>query len=425
MVSNSYVLFAQDNLAEGTNGLLKMDFQIRPRAEFRNGVFSPILVNDEPAKFVSQRNRLGFGYSKNKQFETYINLQILNVWGNDPQVQQTANTVSLFEAWARINLTKNIELKAGRQILSYDDERILGALDWNNAGRKHDALLLHIEKNKIVADIAVAYNQNAEQVNGTYYSDSISQPYKSMQFAWVKYNINESLSISGIALNLCKQNRSDSTLNYQQTGGLNAVYNKNKIAAHATIYYQMGESKISNKYKQTSDGWMAALYGTYSVSKKVAIGIGSDYLSGTSMGSTRNTAFNPLYGTHHKFYGYMDYFYVASPHKNTGLWDSYFSAGLKAKGKTSYEIAFHHFVSPVNLVSNTGSTISQYLGNEIDLTFNHTINKYVKLVGGYSQMFASESLESIKGINSTQNVNAYQSWVWLSLIVNPHITVKL
>ncbi len=162
---------------------LKLQLQIRPRAEFRNGVFTPILNGQQPAAFVSQRNRLGLVYTKGEKLSAGLTMQMLNVWGNDPQVQQTANNISLFEAWAQIALSKTTQVKFGRQVFSYDDERILGALDWHNAGRKHDAALFIFEKGKVKTHVALAFNQNSERVTNSFYVDSLSQPYKNLQFA--------------------------------------------------------------------------------------------------------------------------------------------------------------------------------------------------------------------------------------------------
>ena len=43
------------------------------------------------------------------------------------------------EAWAKLNFGEGFFAQLGRQSLVYDDERILGGLDWNIAGRYHDA----------------------------------------------------------------------------------------------------------------------------------------------------------------------------------------------------------------------------------------------------------------------------------------------
>ena len=404
---------------------LKLSIVVRPRAEFRNGVFTPKLESQDPAFFITQRSRLGVTYTKNR-FSTRVTLQMLNVWGNDQQVQRTANNVSLFEAWGQLDLSRSTKLRVGRQVFSYDDERILGALGWNNAGRKHDAALFKFEKKKLKIDVAAAFNQNKEMVTNTFYNNSASQPYKSMQFLWAKYNVNNALSFSALVMNLCKQSTVDSTHAYTQTMGLNAFLNKDKVSATASFYYQMGDDQSPVAAMKSTNAWMASLYVNYAATKKLSAKIGSDYLSGRNMNSssTENTAFNPLYGTHHKFYGYMDYFYVASPHSNVGLWDSYISSSLKIKKRAKVNLAYHHFIAPAQVVSAAGVNMDSNLGDEIDLTFSYKFDKAVKLVGGYSQMLPSSSMKAIKGIAANQAISSNQSWLWLSLIVNPEKVFK-
>ncbi|MCB0540463.1 MAG: hypothetical protein KDE33_23300, partial [Bacteroidetes bacterium] len=134
--------------------------------------------------------------------------------------------------------------------------------------------------------------------------------------------------------------------------------------------------------------------------------------------------FNPLYGTHHKFYGYMDHFYVGNPHSGVGLWDNYCGATLKVKKSTSFAFMYHHFNAAAQVVDNFGNIISSNLGDEVDFTFSYKVDKSVKLVGGYSQMVPSPSLKIVKGIISPQVTSPNQSWVWVSLLINPQIIVK-
>src|SRR5438067_4947997 len=59
---------------------------------------------------------------------------------------------------------------------------------------------------------------------------------------------------------------------------------------------------------------------------KFSFGPGFDYLSGNDATSTSTTdhRFDPLYGTPHKFWGYMDYFYVGTGSAAGGLVNPYF-----------------------------------------------------------------------------------------------------
>ena len=405
------------------NEELKLNIQLRPRAEFRNGLFTPILEGQKPAFFIAQRSRIGLTYSKSQKLKIGLSTQVVTIWGNDPQVQTTANEVSLYEAWAQIYFNPEWSIKAGRQVLSYDDERILGALDWNNAARKHDAVLLEFAKNKFTANLALAYNQNAEKVTGTFYDNQLSQPYKAMEFLWIKYKFTDALSVSVLTMNLDKQNKIDSSVSHLQTLGGNIFYKNKKLNITGTYYYQMGNNPLKNSSPIKTNAWMAAAKADYNIDEKFRIGIGSDYLSGNNMNSTSSTVnyFNPLYGTHHKFYGFMDYFYVSSPHANVGLWDSYINLGMNTSKKLSWQLAVHHFESSGEVIDYSGKKAGSALGNEADLTFAYNVMKDVKLTGGYSQMFTDNSIKYVKNILPNQSMKQIQNWIWLSININPDI----
>lgn len=419
------IIYAPSLFAQNENEELKLNIQLRPRAEFRNGLFTPILDGQKPASFISQRSRLGLTYSKNQKLIIGLSTQVVTTWGNDPQVQTTANDVSLYEAWAKLYFNPEWSIKVGRQVLSYDDERILGALDWNNAARKHDAALVAFEKNKFKANAVFAFNQNAEKVTNTFYDNSLSQPYKAMQFLWMKYKFTNSLSASALLMNLDTQSKFDSSVSNLQTLGGNIYYKKDKLNISGTYYYQTGRNPVKNAPSIKTNAWMASAKADYSFNKKVSLGIGSDYLSGRDMDATSSkiTYFNPLYGTGHKFYGAMDYFYVSSAHDNVGLWDSYINLNLNAAEKLSWQIALHHFESAARVINYSDARAASALGNEADLAFGYKVMKDVKLSGGYSQMFTNPSMKFVKNISPNQKMRSLQNWVWLSININPDILV--
>lgn len=405
---------------------LTVSIQLRPRAEMRNGLFTPILKNQNAAVFISQRSRLGFLYSKNDYLKLGLSTQVVNTWGNDPQVQATANNISLYEAWAQLYFSKDWNIKLGRQILSYDDERILGALDWNNAGRKHDAALIGFQKNKLKANVGLAFNQNSDKTTGTFYDNLSSQPYKSMEFLWLRYDINPILAFSLIGINLGFQNRFDSSRSNLQTMGGNIFFTKDKLIATGTYYLQKGKNHRKNLDDLNTNAWMSSLKLEYNFNKQFTTMVGTDYLSGNDMSSTSvtNTSFNPLFGTGHKFYGSMDYFYVSSSHNDAGLWDSYFQVTIKPTTKYFGQLAFHHFESAGKIADNMGITTPRSLGNEIDLTLGYTLTEDVKLAGGYSQMFADKSMRYVKSISPLVEIKSVQNWAWISIKFNPNIILK-
>jgi hypothetical protein len=65
-----------------------------------------------------------------------------------------------------------LPLKIGRQEISYDDERVLGATDWIQQGRRHDAIVLKLVQSGWQVDLGAAFNQSSDAINynGTYYT---------------------------------------------------------------------------------------------------------------------------------------------------------------------------------------------------------------------------------------------------------------
>ena len=107
----------------------------------------------------------------------------------------------------------------------------------------------------------------------------------------------------------------------------------------------------------------------------------------------------------------MDYFYVGNHGNNVGLQDLYLNAGY-GFGKISLNASMHMFQS----ASLQATDASRYLGTEVDLVCSWKLDEVVGLMAGYSQMFAGESMELLKG----GSANAYQGWAWLMVTVKPN-----
>lgn len=122
---------------------LKVQIQFRPKLEVRDGAFRPLAKKEEPAVLVSERIRLNINYSYKNIFTLKISPQTVGIWGQANAVQgveNSGNKIALFEAWTNFNLSNTWNIKLGRQVISLDDERFFGELDWAQGGRTHDAL---------------------------------------------------------------------------------------------------------------------------------------------------------------------------------------------------------------------------------------------------------------------------------------------
>jgi len=134
-----------------------------------------------------------------------LSLQDVRVWGQDVSTinsttTQNNNGLMLHEAWAEILLTdttvknSSLSLKIGRQELVYDDQRLIGNLDWLQQARRHDAALIKFESKSFLMHAGVAFNQNQQNASGTIYnplppgnypaSTNGGSMYKSMEFLY-------------------------------------------------------------------------------------------------------------------------------------------------------------------------------------------------------------------------------------------------
>lgn len=389
-----------------------MSMQIRPRAEYRNGSLFPRSEGDEAASFINNRARLSMEY-KRSDLSMKISAQHVGVWGQDPQIDTNGRFI-MNEAWAKLNFGTGFFAQLGRQTLSYDDERILGGLDWNVAGRYHDALKLGYANKASQLHLILAFNQNKEKTKGgTYYYDG-AQPYKNMQTLWYHYTadglpLNASLLFMNLGLETGDAATETSHTRYLQTFGTYITYKPQSWDMQGAFYYQTGK----NKSAQSVSAFMASARAAYAIDAQWSVSLGYDYLSGNDGKGDKFKAFDPLYGTHHKFYGAMDYFYASAwQGAAPGLQDAQLGVNFKASRKVGMQLNYHYFATAAKL-----DDVKKGLGSEVDCQLDWNVMKDVKLSAGYSFMRGTKSMDIVKGGDHKR----WQDWGWISVNINPRV----
>ena len=428
--------------------------QLRTRTELRNGHGTLQVKDTARALFTSQRTRLNFGYS-GYRFKLYASVQDVRVWGQDAssinRVTTDANDgFMLHEAWAEISLVdtgkviKNFSLKIGRQELVYDDVRLLGNLDWLQQARRHDAALLKFEHNGWTAHLGAAYNQNAERKSNTIYNgtptgytastNGMGAMYKSMQFLYLgrKHFFGNS-SVLFFKDDFSKFHYAAADVNKttpiydrgvwsRYTVGANLFGTaKRKLGFAVSAFYQGGKYREGTSLSE----YLISASTQYAVGRKLSVGPGVDITSGNngSDPTKKFQRFDPLYGTPHKFWGYMDYFYVADGFGSNGLVDYYLKAKYKLKDNFTLFLDGHRFVLPTAVLANDGSTMKKSLGTEIDFVFNYAMTKTVTIEGGYSTMFSTATMASAK-VKNVNRAADFSDWAYLMISIKPEFTFK-
>ena len=395
------VLFTAQSYAQ-----LTISGELRPRAEYRNGYKTLTPDDVDAALFVSQRTRLNTKYITD-DYTFFLSFQDVRVWGDVKQLGENNNSLAVHQAWGQIKFNPNFALKIGRQEIIYDDSRMFGNVGWAQQGRSHDAAIFKFGNENYKLDLGVAYNQDTQALFGNLYT--VAGNYKAMQYAWFHKDFNI-VKASFLLLNNGLQNVVADEIRYSQTLGTHLKFKaSDALSINANAYLQTGKDVADRDLS----AYLVGLDLGYKASSDWNFGLGFEMQSGNDYDgdASENKAFTPFYGTNHKFNGFMDYFYVGNHANSVGLVDIYAKIKTKLGEKSSLTAFVHNFSANGEI----GAGVDKQLGTEIDLVYGHKLNKDVTIGAGYSQMLASEGLETLKS-NATGNGN---NWAWLMITIKP------
>lgn len=417
----------QTDSVEAKESAFTIDAQLMSRGEIRKGGLPSETSekNENKANFVIGRTRLSAEYQR-QALTVRSTLQHQALWGMEED-----GTLSVYEAWAQMKAKNGLFARVGRQLLTYDDQRILGNDDWSMVAMAHDGLKFGYDGHSHQVHAFLAYNQNAKNVNGgTFYTNG-AQIYKTMQMAWYHCDVPKvPLGISLILMNIGMQSGTDEdykTVNQQLMGGY-LSYSPKNLKVEAACYHQTGKACLNYNYTKSLpiNSWMASVKAAYTFSSLVTAYAGYDYLSGDKefllpgkghaglVQHTEITAFTSAFGSLHKFYGAMDFFYVSAYYStfSPGLQNVYGGVEAKPMKNLSVDASYHYLSTSVNVPEH-----ERTLGHELEFTASYQVMKDVSLSLGYSFMKGSSTMEALK---RTTNKRSLQ-WAWLMVNVSPRI----
>lgn len=426
----SAVVLAQQEKEQSTSPAdehqLSIGLNYLGHGEVRNGgLITPESTDEtDKANFLLSRTRLSMDY-KMKGIEARAVAQNTAVWG-----MSGSTAFNLYEAWVKLSTRIGFFAQLGRQALSYDDERIIGPNDWAMTSYSHDLLKLAYEGHGHKAHLLLAYNQNSENTDGgTYYKDG-SQSYKTMHTLWYHYDVPKfplgaSLLFMNIGMQAGEKNGKDYNAphtEFQQLVGSHVYFRPKHWSLEASYYKQMGQ----NENGLDIDAWMASVKGTLTPSEGFGFHAGFDYLSGDdyfavppkgALGLTRHEVikgFNLIYGSHHKFYGAMDFFYITTYVNgfSPGLQNAFIGGYVKPIKNLKVGADYHYLAMAV-----THQNMDMTLGHEIELEASYQFMKEAKLTAGFSYMTGTETMEKLKRASGDGSLR----WGWVSLNINPSL----
>jgi hypothetical protein len=409
-------------------GDFTIDAELLSRGELRHGGLSKKATGQDAdkAQFVVERARLILGYQRDA-LSMKVSLQHGGLWGMEGE----GSAFNIYEAWAELRSKKGLFARIGRQELRYDDERILGNNDWAMVALSHDVLKVGWENHGHRLHAFAAYNQNeANTKGGTYYKDG-AQPYKTMQTVWYHYDAGSlPLGVSLLFMNVGMQSGTEKNYytTYQQLFGGYVTLKPKNLKLEASYYRQAGKASMvyESRVELPLHSWMGSVKCTYDLNNRLTAYAGFDYLSGDKefvvpdpghIGSIQHkeiNAFTSVFGSSHKFYGAMDFFYVQAYYdtNSPGLQNLYGGITVKPLKDLSMDASYHYMA-----MSSDVKGLKKTLGHEVELSASYNLMKDVSLSAGYSLMMGTETMERLQRSTDKRLLR----WGWLMVNFTPRI----
>lgn len=372
-VSSAGIAGAQqsDGSVESEYPRFRVDGQFRLRFEADGRT-----VGADPDFAVLSRVRVGGGVVLADWIDVYARIQDSRAWGDELNTltDASADRLDLNEGYVTLGSGPGFKAKLGRQQVKIADERLVGAVEWTNTGRSFDGARLSGQ--------AGPFNWSA---------------------FWMNVRERDSLSAVGLDPQLNQGVNDDGWLiggfGYTSLGDLIA-----ELTFLVDRYAITEESYTTNlRLHGISSGFLYEAAGAWQTGPDRAAWFASgklgfgwnrnsvaaqlDYLSGDSdPGDGETKAFNTLYATNHKFYGYMDYF-LALPAQldQAGLVDAVLRGAWGAARNTTVRLDLHRFWTAEERNGETA------LGTELDLVGAWDILPQANLAGGVG-LFMPEPL---------------------------------
>jgi len=333
-------------------------------------------------QFTLLRTRLGVLAALTEGARALIQFQDSRVFGEESNTfDAAADVLDLHQGYlelVRPALGRQVTLRAGRQEMILGNERLVGAVGWSNTGRSFDGARLDVaapEGGTSFGLFAATVAERGERFGGAVEDNdhlfagltAAGGPLE----AWVLHDRAATYrSFTGV---------DRTTLGARADVALGGAFN-----AWLEGAYQAGNQVQGVALDQDIGAWFAGgrLGWDAAAGALAGLAAGVDYLSGDDDPlDERYGAFNTLYATNHKWYGYLDLFVdPAARTADRGLIDAVASGRLGIVGEHTLQVDVHRFWT----AAEQSGAEARALGWELDLTLPVPLGPTHGLLLGYS-----------------------------------------
>lgn len=328
--------------------------------------------------------RLGGTFKYKDLVQVVARFQDVRVWGEETNTlgDFSGDSIDLHEGFVKVNpiVGDNFRLsfELGRRGWSYDDQRIIGRVGWTLQDRRFDGGRVLMGGKGWTADLF--YAKTGETDSGVGHDTDVAGLHADYKLKTVKMAL------------LALADLNDKTELTRFTAGVFVRGAPGIFRYRVEGYVQVGSLDDKDILAFFAGGEFGVAMKSGGVGWSV-VG-GADFLSGDDDPADNDIkAFNTLFATNHKFYGFMDFFLNVPLHTGgLGLLDAWGKIVVKPLSNLSIAAFFHHLRTHEKDANDDAA-----LGNEIDLVVAWKPWKPFKLVVGGGIMLPSKALSTLKG----------------------------
>ncbi|HSJ03409.1 MAG TPA: alginate export family protein [Verrucomicrobium sp.] len=386
------------------------------------------------------REKLHIGWQADSWFKIYVEGRGAQAESDDREPSPEQDVWDLHQAYVQIGDPKlfPLTLKAGRQEMTYGDQRFIGVGDWSNTGRSFDAVLLRysisstswidVFSGRVVIPRDDYFNESNEydQFSGIYASTQALWTGVETQAFFLARNV-EAKSPNAIAPGIGGPGERD-----VYTYGIRLKSLPDKFGPWDFLFEGAGQFGDIVTSGVERDLQSFALTGTVGYTfkdtwAKPRLALGYDYASGDSNGTdSKYETFDPLFGTNHSFYGVMDL--VGLRNLNSPR----VSVSLKPTKKLSLAVDYLLFwladdkdsFYPESGSARSGNgygknpQYSSFVGSELDIVAKYAVNPNTEIHLGYGHFFVGDYIKSSVDSVPANGGASDADWVYLQAVFN-------
>lgn len=371
---------------------LEWSGEIRLRSEVDNRNFD---LDTAPNYYTLSRTRLGARVGLHEHVSAFVQIQDSRQFGAAGNTLQPLDNLDLHQAFLDVRnvFADEIGLRAGRMQLAYGNERLIGAVGWHNVGRAFDGAVLDVSLGGTRIDlIATTIRETHPWAPVATPGATLPRPDDKQQFFGAYTRIAPTPPLAADVYVLWENHPP------AESGGIRPLsrwttgtYLRGGLAPGLAYQVEIA-AQLGRRQGEDVGAYMltGSLEQRLGATGMFAVAVGYDHLSGTPADGDRYGAFDPLFHTGHRFYGFMDYF-VAVP-ANTGgrgLRDLYVRARMLNFRGLTLDAWLHNF-----WLDTPAADGGRFLGHELDLVASFRLHDTVSVEAGAAAYAGTDRMTS-------------------------------